>query len=103
MNAKFPILIVAGLFFASVSKAQYAGSCDDHRMGTARGRYDERRDWRAEEYERYRPYRRDYRGDRREYYRDRNDYRGDRKVYYRDRNDYRAAPYGSPRREAYGY
>jgi hypothetical protein len=87
MNAKFPILIVAGLFFASVSKAQYAGPRDDHRVGTVRGRYDEHRDRRAAEYERYRRDRRDYRGDRREYYRDRNNYRGDRRA----------------RREGYGY
>jgi hypothetical protein len=87
MNAKFPILIAAGLFFAGVSKAQYAGRYDDHRVGMARGRYDERRDRRAVEYEHSRRDHRDYRGDRREYYRDRNDYRGGRRA----------------RREGYGY
>lgn len=102
MNAKFPILVAAGLFLVTVSKAQYAASCADPRVviqgrvvipGRAviaydynniayeynnyvpRGRYDERRDWRADEYERYCRDHREYRGDRRAFYRDRADYR----------------------------
>jgi hypothetical protein len=109
MNAKFPILIAAGLFLVTASKAQYAPSCADPRVviqgrvvisGRAviaydynnpaydnnnyvpRGRYDARRDWRADEYERY--------------CRDHREYRGDRGVFYRDRPNYRIAPYYYP-------
>ncbi len=118
MKYKFPILIAAGLFLATVSKAQYGGGYGDNRViiqgqihipGPAyvgygynnqarfedrryadNGRFDdrryddhdryyERRDWRADEYERY--------------CRDHREYRGDRRAYYRDHCDYRPAPF----------
>jgi hypothetical protein len=123
MNFKFPILIAAGLLIAGASKAQYNRSYNDNRVAIqgqfaipgrvvigynynslARDRYDEHRDWRADEYERYCRDHRDYRGDRRDYYQDRYEYRGDRRDNYRDRYDYRAARDCAPRQlVVYGY
>ena len=97
MKTKIPILIAAGLFLASVTKAQYGGPCNDNRVviqarfgfpvpvpvvahyeyyPEARGRFDDRRDWRAEQYERYCHENRGYRMSREEFYRDRCDSRG---------------------------
>ena len=95
MKFKFPILIAAGLLIATVSKAQYGGGYGDHRMniqarvfvpGRAayQVRYDDRRDWRADEYERF--------------CREHREYRGGRETYYRDHCGYRSVPYFAPRR-----
>lgn len=112
MNYKFPVLIAAGLFLATVSKAQFGGGCADNRVviqgqihipGPANigfgynnqvryedrryadnGRFDDRRDWRGDEYERY--------------CREHREYRGDRRAYYHDFHSYRPAPYCAPQR-----
>jgi hypothetical protein len=93
MNLKFPILVAAGLFLATVSKAQYAAPCYNPRVVVetrpvpvyAYGYIPrDHRDWRFDEYERY--------------CRDHRDYRGDRRVFYRDRYNYRVAPFSTPRR-----
>src|SRR5450631_3200158 len=60
----------------------------DFREGD-RGRYDDRRDWRGDEYERY--------------CRDHREYRGDRRAYYREHYNYRPVPYCAPKRVVYGY
>jgi hypothetical protein len=125
MKTKIPVLIVAGLFLATVTKAQYGpprdnrvviqahlgfpipvpvaynydyyyGSRDryDHRRDRRDGRdaaygyYDDRRDWRAEQYERYCRENRGYRISREEFYRDRCDNRN-RSYYPEQRGDYR--------------
>ena len=96
MKTKIPILIAVGLFFASVTKAQYGAPCKDNRViiqahigfpvpvpvfnhyeyyPVARERFDDRRDWRAEQYERYCRENRGYRMSREEFYRDRCDSR----------------------------
>ena len=105
MKTKIPILIAAGLFFATITKAQYGAPCHDNRVviqahigfpvqvpvvynydfyHTPRGSYDERRDfgryddrgdWRAEQYERYCRENRGYRMSREEFYHDRCDSR----------------------------
>ncbi len=111
MKAKFPILIAAGLFFASVSKAQYPGAYVDARVvlpGRAvisynnmdtYGYYNDRRDWRDGEYEDE-----GRRHERREEREDCRDYRDGRRDYYRDGYGYRAVPYCAPRRAViYGY
>jgi len=91
MKAKFPILIAAGLFLATVSNAQYAAPCYNPRIVVQAPRVigygyapRDRRDWRADQYERY--------------CRDHRDYRGDRRAFYRDRYSYRVAPFSTPRR-----
>ena len=105
MKTKIPILIAAGLFLATVTKAQYGAPCHDNRVivqahigfpvpvpvfnhyeyyPERRVRYEDRRDWRAEQYERYCHEARDYRMSREEF--------------YRDRCDSRANPYNAPRR-----
>lgn len=95
MKAKIPILIAAGLFLAIASKAQYPAGGHVYIQGQvvlpapplpvvvgygydnpSYGRYEDRRDWRDDEYERYCREHREYRGDRRAYYRDQCDYRG---------------------------
>jgi hypothetical protein len=93
MKAKFPILIAAGLFLATVSNAQYAAPCYNPRIvvqtppvisyGYGYAPRD-RREWRADEYERY--------------CREHRDYRGNRRAFYRDRYNYRVAPFSAPRR-----
>lgn len=124
MKAKFPILIAAGLFLVSVSKAQYGGdyaaphfavqgqvvipgrtyvNYDYNNYG--RDRYDGRREWRADEYERFCREHRDWREDEyQRYCQYHREFRGDRYDYYRDHYRYRAAPYCAPRRVVeYGY
>jgi hypothetical protein len=124
MKTKIPILIAAGLFFATVSKAQYHESYSNHRLAIQAQvifpgqavigygynnmepvRYDERRDWRADEYERFCREHRDWREDKYQgYCRDHREYRGDRRAFYRDHYGYRTVPYCAPRREVvYGY
>jgi hypothetical protein len=95
MKFKFPILIAALLLIVTVSKAQYGGGYNDHRVNI-QGRvfipgrtvyqthYDNRRDWRADEYERF--------------CREHREYRGGREAYYRDYCGYRPVPYCAPRR-----
>ncbi|HEX3079902.1 MAG TPA: hypothetical protein VHQ04_05545 [Puia sp.] len=96
MKTKIPILIAAGLFLVSVTKAQYGASCNENRVviqahfgfpvpvpvvnhyeyyPAGREHYDDRRDWRAEQYERYCHENRGYRMSRDEFYRDRCDSR----------------------------
>jgi hypothetical protein len=101
MKFKFPILIAAGLLIATVSKAQYGGGYGNHRLNfqdraiisgrsAYQVRYDNRRDWRADEYERF--------------CREHREYRGGREVYFRDHCGYRQVPYCAPRRVVvYGY
>jgi hypothetical protein len=101
MKFKFPILIATALLIVSVSKAQYGSGYVDNRVNihgriiipgrTAyQARYDNRRDWRADEYERFC---REHRG-----------YRGGREAYYRDHWSYRPEPFCAPRRVVvYGY
>jgi hypothetical protein len=115
MKTKIPILIAAGLFFATVTNAQFGAPCTgsrviiqahigfpvpvpvaynydynhaprvryDDRRDIGYGRYDNRRDWRAEQYERYCHENRGYRMSREEFYRDRCDYRARKVVDYR--------------------
>ena len=91
MKAKFPILIAAGLFLATVSNAQYTAPCYNPRIvvqtppviGYGYAPRD-LRDWRVDEYERY--------------CREHRDYRGDRRAFYRDRLNYRVAHFSAPRR-----
>jgi len=103
MKAKIPLLIAAGLFLATVSKAQYGGAYVNASVvipGQAvvayndnhfdRDRYADRREWREDEGHRYGRYQREFWGDRDDYYR-----------YHRG---YRVAPYCAPRRVVvYGY
>jgi hypothetical protein len=124
MKAKFPILIAAGLFLVSVSKAQYGGGYSTPHIAIhgqvvipgaayvhygydnyARDRYVGRREWRADEYDRFCWAHRDWREDEyQRYCRDHREFRGDRNDYYQDHYSYRAAPYCAPRRVvAYGY
>lgn len=105
MKTKIPILIAAGLFLVSVTKAQYGAPCNDNRVivqahigfpvpvpivnhyeyyPVARGRFDDHRDWRAEQYERY--------------CRENRGYRMSREEFYRDRCDPRAHTYYAPRK-----
>lgn len=121
MKAKFPILIAAGLFLVSVSKAQYGAAYASPHFAIraqvvipgrayvnydnnsyARDRYDGRREWRAEEYERFCRAHRDWReAEYQRYCRDHREFRGDRNDYYRDHYNYRVAPYCAPRRVVY--
>ncbi len=124
MKAKFPILIAAGLFLVSVSQAQYGGDYvgphfaiqgqvvipgrahDNYDYNNySRDRYDGRREWRADEYERFYREHRDWREDEYQHYcRDHREFGGDRRDYYRDHYSYRVAPYCAPRRVVvYGY
>lgn len=118
MKAKFPILIAAGLFLVSVSKAQYGGEYATPQIAIQgqvvipgrvyvhydynkinRGRYEGRREWRDGDYERFCREHRDWREDEyQRYCRDHREFRGDRNVYYRDHYSYRAVPYCAPRR-----
>ena len=96
MKTKIPVLIAVGLFLANITKAQYGVPYHDNRVviqahigfpipvpivnhyeyyPVTRGRYDDRRDWRAEQYERYCRENRGYRMSREEFYRDRCDSR----------------------------
>jgi hypothetical protein len=110
MKTRIPILIAAGLFIASTTSAQYGQSYPDHRVviqahfgfpvpvpvvnhyeyyPVNRERYDNRRDWRAEQYERYCHETRGYRMSREEFYRDRCDPRGNPHYVPRKVTDYR--------------
>jgi hypothetical protein len=106
MKTRLPILIAAGLLIATVTNAQYGTPCRGDRVviqahfgfpipvpvinhydyyPVVRDQYDDRRDWRAEQYERYCHETRGYRMSREEFYRDRcdprgNPYYGSRKV-----------------------
>jgi hypothetical protein len=105
MKTKIPVLIAVGLFLANITKAQYGVPYHDNRVviqahigfpvpvpivsqyeyyPVARGRYDDRRDWRAEQYERY--------------CRENRGYRMNREEFFRDRCDSRAHPYNAPRK-----
>jgi hypothetical protein len=106
MKAKIPILIAAGLFLAIASKAQYPIGGHVYIQGqivlpapplpvvvgygydnAPYGRYEERRDWREDD-------RRDWREDEYERYcREHREYRGDRRAYYRDQCEYRGKPH----------
>lgn len=124
MKTKFPILIVASLLLVTVSQAQYGGSYVDPRLAIqaqvvipgrayvnydynnyGHDRYDTRREWRADEYERFYRDHRDWREDEyQRYCRDHREFRGDRNDYYRAHYYYRTAPYCAPRRvKVYGY
>lgn len=116
MKAKFPILIAAGLFLVSVSKAQYGGAYAAPQIaiqgqvvipGRAyaqydynhydHGRHEIRRDWRDNEYERIYREHRDWREDEyQRYCREHHEFRGNRYDYYRVH--YRVAPYCAPRK-----
>ena len=108
MKTKIPILIAAGLFLATVTEAQYGVPYHDNRViiqahigfpvpapivthyeyyPVKRERYDERRDWREVQYERYCHENRGYRMSREEF--------------YRDRCDPRANPHSAPREVEY--
>jgi hypothetical protein len=116
MKAKLPLLIAAGLFFATISKAQYVGVDVDAQVVTPgravvaynydnrdHDRYADRREWRDGEYVGFARSHRDWREDEYERYcRDHREFRGDRDDYYR--YHYRVAPYCAPRRVVvYGY
>ena len=112
MKTKIPILIAAGLFLVTASKAQYGGPCPDNRV-VIQGRvvipgppviafqysnfppvrYDDRRDSRYDDYARYDD-RRDWRAveyDR--YCRAQRGYKMSREEFYRTRCDYRGNPH----------
>ena len=99
MKTKIPILIAAGLFIATATNAQFGPPCRDNRVviqahfgfpvpvpvvnhyeyyPVTRDRYDDRRDWRAEQYERYCHETRGRWMSREEFYRDHCDPRGNR-------------------------
>lgn len=137
MKAKFPLLIAAGLFFATVSKAQYGeayvhaqvvipgravvdynNNNIDYGYGNKHDRYEDRRDWKEDEYEGHG--RRDWKEGEREFHgrghrewredayknycREHREYRGCRNDFYRDYYGYRPAPYCAPKRVVvYGY
>jgi hypothetical protein len=124
MKAKFPILIAAGLFLATVSKAQYGRDYAGAHFAIqgqvvipgrtvvaydynnfARDRYDGQRERREDEYKRFCREHRDWREDEyQRYCRDHREFRGDRRDYYRDQCRYRVAPYCAPRPVVvYGY
>src|SRR5258707_8443953 len=105
MKTKIPILIAVGLFIAGVTKAQYGAPCNDNRVivqahigfpvpvpivnhyeyyPVARGRFDDRRDWKAEQFERY--------------CRENRGYRMSREEFYRERCESRVHPYYAPRK-----
>jgi hypothetical protein len=118
MKTKFPILIVTSLFLATVSQAQYSGGYSTPHLviqgqvvipgrayvnydynNYARDRYDERGEWRSDEYERFCREHRDWReGEYQRYSRDHREFRGESRDYYRDHYSYRAAPYCAPKR-----
>ncbi len=127
MKTKIPVLIAAGLFLVSVSKAQYGAPCPDNRVviqgrvvipgppviayqysNVAPVRYDEHRDRRQDDYGRYNGRYND-RGDWREveydrYCREQRGYRMSREEFYRDRCDYRGNPhYKQKKVVVYGY
>jgi hypothetical protein len=120
MKTKIPILIAAGLFLATVTKAQYGAGYADNRVSihgqivipgavaigygfqNAPVRYDDRRDRR---YDDRRDLRYDNRRDWREveyerYCRDRRNYRMSREEFYRSHCDYNRKPYFPPHRDA---
>jgi hypothetical protein len=124
MKAKFPILIAAALLVTTVSKAQYGRVYADAQIGIQgqvvfpgsaviaynyhnqpRERYDDRRDWRGDGYERFSREHRDWREDEyQRYCHEHREWRGNRDDYYRDHYSYRVAPYCAPRRVVvYGY
>ena len=97
MKARLFILIAAGIFFTTATKAQYGAPCADPRYGYqssgfvnynynnyARDRYNDQRGWRDVEYDRY--------------CRDHREYRGDRRAYYQERVYVHPAPFWAPRR-----
>ncbi len=122
MKTKIPVLIAAGLFLATVTKAQYGPPRHDSRViiqahigfpipvpvaynydyypaprdrydyrmndrDADYGNYNDRRDWRAEQYDRYCREGRGYRMSREEFYRDRCGNR-ERSYYPEQRRDY---------------
>jgi hypothetical protein len=118
MKTKIPILIAAGLFFATVTKAQYGAPCRDNRIivqahigfpvpvpvvcnygynQVPRERYDDRWDGRDGNYARYDD-RRDWRAEQYERYCHENrGYRMSREEFYRGHCDNRGNPYYSQR------
>jgi hypothetical protein len=116
MKTKIPILIAAGLFFVTVTKAQFGAPCSDSRViiqahigfpvpapvaynydyyRAPRVRYDDRRDV---DYGRYDD-RRDWRAEQYDRYcRENRGHRMSREEFYRDRCDYRANPHYAPRK-----
>jgi hypothetical protein len=118
MKAKFPILIAAALLVTTVSKAQYGRVYADAQIGVQgqivfpgsaiiaynyhnqpRERYDDRREWRDNDDERFYREHRDWREDEyQRYCHEHREWRGDRRDYYRDHYNYRVAPYNTPRR-----
>jgi hypothetical protein len=103
MKTKIPFLIAAGLFLSIASNAQYGAPYHENHVviqahigfpvpvafvnhneyyPVARSRYDERHDWRAEQYEHYC---RETRG-----------YRMSQEQFYRERCDSRVNPYHAP-------
>jgi hypothetical protein len=123
MKAKFPLLIAAGLFLATVSKAQYGeayvhaqvvipgraavvyNNNVDYGYGNKHDRYEDRRDWKEGEREFHGRGHREWREDAYENYcREHREYRGCRNDFYRDYYGYRPAPYCAPKRVVvYGY
>jgi hypothetical protein len=119
MKTKIPILIAAGLFLATVTKAQYPGGYADSRVviqgrvfipgppvisfeynNVPREQYVEYRDRRDGEYSRYND-RRDWREIEYERYcRETWKHRMSREDFYRDRCNYRNRPYYTEHREA---
>src|SRR4051812_34723523 len=114
MKTKIPILIAAGLLLTVATKAQYGGPYHEKRVviphigipipvpvvydynyyrpapvcyderNAGYNRHDKRRDWRAEQYERY--------------CRENRGRRISREEFYRDQCDQRANPYYAPRK-----
>ena len=118
MKTKIPILIAAGLFLVTVSKAQYGAPCADNRLviqahigfpvpvpvvynydyyHAPRERYDDRRYGRESNYGRYED-RGNWRAERYERYcRENRGYRMSREEFYRDHCDSRSNSYYAPR------
>ena len=128
MKTKIPLLVAAGLLLATITKAQYGGNYAENRLNIhgqivipARAeieynynnpdqyhydnRYDERREWRGDDNDRFAHEHRDWReGVYQRYCHEHREWRGDRNDFYRSYYGYRAAPYCAPRRVVvYGY
>jgi len=117
MKTKIPLLIVASIFIATITRAQYGGTYIDARLvvpgpvSVAYGynhfdhdRFVDRNEWRGDAYERFYRDHRDWREDEyQRYCRYHREYRGDRDDYYRAHYDYRTTPRCAPRRDRYGY
>ena len=123
MKTKIPILIAAGLLFATLIQAQSIGEYAGNRVdvygqviipssiviGYGYNRreplgYEEQRAWRRDDDGFGRENREDMGDDYEHFYRKHKEHRGDRREFYRDYDGYRVVPVCAPKRVVvYGY